>query len=271
MTMTETPIDDRAALAPEQRLGAVIRAEVHRLLRKGGVPIPVLVAVTSGLAGGILTMLVMESLATEPTRVMTTTSVETGAFVCALVLSVAAVFAVGRDHTGQLGLALSLTPKRERLFTARLLSWAALTATSTAFVTIVIAGLGLVLSRGNFAGSALVSVAATVVGSTSMVLIAVALAHLVGRAFGAVLLLIGVNLLLPLAVFAVGAMIPEQAAGTIDSFVNMTPTPLFMQAISATTVEELGPGRLLLGQLGLAVWAVVLGGLALSVFRRRNL
>ena len=112
--------------------------------------------------------------------------------------------------------------------------------------------------------------AATVVGSTSMVLVAVALAHLVGRAFGSVLLLIGVNVLLPLAVFAVGAMIPEQAAGAVDALVNVTPTPLFMRAISATTVEDLGLGRLLIGQFGLAVWPLVLGGLALTVFRRRT-
>lgn len=271
MTMTESQIDDRTTMAPEQRFGAVTRAEARRLLRKGGVPIPVIVAITAAVASGILTMLIMKSLASEPTRVITTTSVETGAFVSALVLSVAAVFAVGRDHTGQLGLALSLTPKRERLFMARALSWAALTAVSTAFVTIVLAGLGLVLSGGDFVGSGLLGVAATVVGSTSMVLVAVALAHLVGRAFGSVLLLIGVNVLLPLAVFAVGAMIPEQAAGAVDALVNVTPTPLFMRAISATTVEELGLGRLLIGQFGLAVWALVLGGLALTVFRRRNL
>lgn len=269
--MTASPIDDRTTMAPDQSLGAVTLAEARRLLRKGGVPIPVIVALTAALASGILTMLIMRSLAPEPNRVMTTASIETGAFVSALILAVAAVFAVGRDHTGQLGLALSLTPKRERLFMARVLSWAALTAVSTTFVTIVLAGLGLVLSGGDFAVSGLLGVAVTVVGSTSMVLIAVALAHLVGRAFGAVLLLIGVNLILPLVVFAVGAIIPERAAGAVDALVNVTPTPLFMRAISATTVEELGLGPLLIGQLGLAVWAFVLGGLALTVFRRRNL
>ena len=270
MTIIKSPIDDRPYV-PQQRLGDVVRAEVRRLLRKGSVPIPVIVAITAGLLSGIATMLIMKSLAPEPTRVLITTSVETGAFVNALVLSVAAVFAVGRDHTGQLGLALSLTPNRGRLFKARALSWVALTAGSTAFVTIVLAGLGLVLSGGNFAASGMLSVAVTIVGSTSVVLVAVALAHLVGRAFGAVLLLIGVNVLLPLMVFAVGAMIPEQAAGAVDALVNVTPTPLFIKAISATTVEELGLGSLLTGQLGLAVWVLVLGGLALTVFRRRNL
>ncbi|MFJ5697207.1 hypothetical protein [Arthrobacter sp. NPDC093139] len=270
MTISKLPIDDRAPVA-QQRLGDVAWAELRRLLRKGGVPIPVIVAITAGLVSGIATMLIMKSLAPEPNRVLTTTSVETGAFVGALVLSVAAVFAVGRDHTGQLGLGLSLTPKRERLFMARALSWAALTATTTALVTIVLAGLGLILSEGNYAESGMLSVAATVVASTSVVLIAVALAHLVGRAFGAVLLLIGVNVLLPLVVFAVGAMIPEQAAGAVDALVNVTPTPLFIKAISATTLEELGLGSLLIGQLGLAVWVLVLGGLALTVFRRRNL
>ncbi|WP_326967158.1 hypothetical protein [Arthrobacter sp. CG_A4] len=269
--MTESRIDHRATVAPDQSLGAVTRAEAHRLLRKGGVPTPVIVAITAAVAAGILTMFVIKSLAPEPTGVMTTTSIETGAFVSALVLSVAAVFAVGRDHTGQLGLALSLTPKRERLFMARALSWAALTAASTAFVTIVLAVLGFILSGGGFAGSGLLGVTAAVVGSTSMVLVAVALAHLVGRSFIAVLLLIGVNILLPLAVVAVGAMIPAQAAGAVDALVNVTPTPLFMQAISATTVQDLGLGRLIIGQLGLAVWALVLGGLALTVFRRRNL
>lgn len=270
MTITELPIDGRAHTAP-QKLMAVTSAEARRLLRKGGVPIPVIVAISGGLLGGIVTMLVLKSLAREPTRVMTTTSVETGAFVTALVLSVAAVFAVGRDHTGQLGLALSLAPKRERLFMARALSWAALTAAGTAFVTVVLAGLGLVLSGGAFAESGVISVVATVIASTSVVLIAVALAHLVGRAFAAVLLLIGVNVLLPLAVFAVGAMTPEQAAGAVEILVNMTPTPLFIRAIGTTTIGELGLGSLLTGQFGLALWAFVLSGLALAVFRRRNL
>ncbi|MFE4194715.1 hypothetical protein ACFRJ9_02525 [Paenarthrobacter sp. NPDC056912] len=269
--MTESPVDDLTTVSTEQTLGSVTKAEVHRLLSKGGVPVPFFVAITAALMSGIATMLIMKSLAPELTRVMTTTSIEAGAFVCALVLSVAAVFSVGRDHTGQLGLALSLTPKRDRLFMARVFSWAALTVGSTVFITIVIAGLGLVLSEGRFAGSGLLGVAAAVVGSTSMVLIAVALAHVVGRAFGSVLLLVGVNLLLPLVVFAVGSMIPQQAAGAVDALINMTPTPLFMRAISATTVEDRGLVHTLVGQLGLVAWAVVLGGLALTGFRRRTM
>ena len=76
MTMTESQIDDRTTMAPEQRFGAVTRAEARRLLRTGGVPIPGIVAITAALASGILTMLIMKSLASEPTRVITTTSVE---------------------------------------------------------------------------------------------------------------------------------------------------------------------------------------------------
>ncbi|MFW0772912.1 hypothetical protein ACLRGI_07055 [Paenarthrobacter nitroguajacolicus] len=269
--MTESPPDHLTAVTPFQKLSAVTRAETHRLLGKGGVPVLVIVAITAALTSGVLTTLIIKSLTPEPTLIMATAPIEAGAFMSALVLSIAAVFAVGRDHTGQLGLALSLTPKRDRLFVARILSWAALTAGVTIFITIVIAGLGLVLSDGKFAGPGLFCVAVSVVGSTSMVLIAVALAHIVGRAFGAVLLLVGVNLVLPLGVFAVGAMIPEQAAEAVSAVMNATPTPLYMRAISGSTIEDLGLGHLMGGQLGLAVWVLVLGGVALTVFRRRAL
>ncbi|MFJ4029712.1 hypothetical protein ACIPWF_20250 [Paenarthrobacter sp. NPDC089989] len=271
MTTTDSPSQAHAEVTPEQTLRAVAKAEVRRLLSKGGVPIPVIVAGTLALTTGILTMFVMKSLAPEPARIMTTTPVELGAFIGALVLSVAAVFAVGRDHAGQLGLALSLTPNRSRLFMARTMSWVALTAVVIAICTTVLAALGFVLSEGRFAGSGLLSVAVAVPGSASMVLIAVALAHLVGRAFGSVLLLVGVNLLLPLGVFAVGTMIPAQAAEAVDFLLNVTPTPLFIRAVGATTIEELGPGHLLLGQFGLVLWALVLTGLAHAVFRRRTI
>lgn len=271
MTMAESPLNGLSAMPPLQTLGAVTRAEAHRLLNRGGVPVPIFVAITAALTAGVLTMLIIKSLAPETPKVLTTTSIETGAFVAALVLSIAAVFAVGRDHTGQLGLALSLTPNRDRLFTARLLSWVALTVFVTVLVTIVIAVLGILLSEGRFTGPALLGVGVAVVGSTSMVLMAVTLAHIVGRAFGAVLLLVGVNLFLPLAVFTVGSMIPQQAANAVDALINVTPTPLFIRAISASTIDDLGLGHLLMGQLGLMVWALVMGTTALAVFRRRTM
>lgn len=269
MTYQETLLP-QAPLFSHQGLGTVARAEQRRLLRKGGVPVPVIVAIGVGLLIGVSTMLIMRAISPEPNRVMITTSIEVAAFVSALILSIATVFAVGRDHTGQLGIALTFTPNRRRLFTARALSWAMVTASTTALLTCVLLAIGLIFSGGAFAGSGILSVVATVVGSTSVVLIAMALAHLVGRAFGAVLLLIGINVILPLLVFGVGAMIPQQASSLVDIMLDLTPTPLFIKAISATTVPELGAVPLLIGQLGLAIWAVSLGALAAKVFQRRN-
>lgn len=253
-----------------QSLGQVLNAETVRLLRKGGVPLSVLLAVVIGLLTGTLTMVILRSLAQGPTKVAVTSAIEVGAFTTALILSVAAVFAVGRDYSGHFRLALSQVPNRGRLFGASILSWACMTAAGTLIVTGILGVLNAILTSGSFWVWSLLGVVAAVTASVVMVVIAVFLTHLVGRSFGAVLLLVGVNLLLPLAVFAVGSLIPSAAGDIVTSVVELTPTPLFIGTIGISSVESLGTQGLFLSQVGLVVWAAATGLLAYVTFRRRD-
>lgn len=256
--------------AMRQSLANVTIAESRRLVRKGGVPTLMGLALVVGIACGICAMLIMRSLEPEVSSLTVTVPVEVAAFTSNLVLAVAAVFAVGRDHLGLLGISLSITPNRRRLFVARNLSWVLISAVVTAAIAMFLLAIGMIVLAGQFVGPALIGSALAIVGSSSMVLIAVAIAHVVGRAFGAVLILVGLNVVLPLVVAIASTLVSESVAKVAMTLIEQTPTSLFIQATNGANITNLGLSGVLSGQIGLAFWWLILGGIAYLFFQRRS-
>lgn len=253
-----------------QRATQVIRAEVRRVRRRGGMIAGIFVASGIGILSAMTTLAVLASVADSSSHVVVTTPLEVGGLVSALGVALAATFLVGRDANGHLAIALTLAPKRWMLHIARAAAFA-ITGTAVCVVVAVTATVaGSAVAGATGAGWGAVGVMLVGVAAGSLVLFAFGIGTLVRSPGVGVLVLAGLLVVLPLALALVGAMLPAPLASVAEVVANSTPTALFLEAIAVSTVPNEGFVGVVSGQLGLAAWAVAAIALAGVVFGRRD-
>lgn len=263
-------IEARSPRLRPQRARDVVNAELRRLRRRGGMPGGIITAATVGLAAAIGAFALMTSLAGGVSRVVVTTPIELGGFLTGFLVAIASVFVVGRDQTGHLEVALTLTPRRWRLHLARITAFTVAGAGTTVSVGLIIGTVGVLFGGGALIGHVTFGISLTAVAAASLVVLAVGIATLARRGAAAVLIFVGLLIVLPLGISALGWMLPSTVASAAEAVVNATPTALLLKAIAVSTVPTHGWGGVLVGQFGLAMWATASAILSGIHFSRRG-
>jgi hypothetical protein len=264
------------ALVPARRkaltqgLREVFRAEAARIRRRGGMPTGVIVAWCVGVLSSLGLLTVLVSLSESASQVLVTAPIEVGAFLSALVLATSVVFLVGRDSSGHLLLALTLTPRRVRLHTSRAAAFASTGAVVCGSSAIVPAAAGIVVTGGTTAGPALLGVLLVTLAAAWMALLAFGIATLARRGGPAILIFIGLLVVLPLVLGSVGGALPPAMSAIVEGLLSANPTVLFLQATNASTIPTEGFVGILIGQLGLALWAASAATIGGYLFARRD-
>lgn len=264
---------------PRQRLSDVLRAEIVRRRRPGGIAVGLWIAVALGLAfgGGMLAILLtvapaVDAQLTDGTlRLAVTGSLEAAATGAIIPLMLAVTSAAARDTRGQFATALAVVPRRSRFLGARTLADVAYGGGTVLFTTGIIAALTVIFAQGAIYGDLvlLILLTATLAGIW-LTILASALGVLFRSAVLAVLTVIGLMLVFPLVAGLVGGMLPAGASGVVTAISQAMPGALLVKAISVSTLSELGAGQILTGQLWLLAWTVVVGTAAWIVARRRD-
>ncbi len=252
-----------------QRPWNVLAAELRRVRRRGGMPTGIIAALALGTIPAIGTLIVLRSLADATPYVVVTTPLELGAFLASLTVATATVLLVGRDGFGHINLALTLTPRRARLHATRAVAFFLTGAAVAATVGTVAAAAGVAVTDVTAAGWASLGVALVASAGGWLTLLAYGITTLVRRSGPAVLVFLGL-LVLPLLLAALGGALPVDVAAAGQAVLSATPISLFMEAISVTTVPNDGLGAVLIGQTGLAAWALAVTSLAGFLFARRD-
>lgn len=266
---------ETVAARPRQDLRTVVRAEVFRLLRQGGLRRGLLVSALIGLGVGLAAVAAMTYLgrgqADLTSSVPVTVPVEAAAATAAFFVSLSALLYHAR--TGQAGVlaSLVLVPNRTRLLAAQVASLAAVAMTTTLAVTTVVAVAALAMSDASAGGlPAAIGVLSGSIAAALLAVIALFLAILINSLVVAILAYTAWWIVLPLTLSISSAALPGWAAPLAAAAVQYTPTVLLNKATTVSTLTTQGYATVLDGHVGLVAWVVVLGVVAQLAFRRRS-
>lgn len=257
-----------------QGTGQVWRAELRRAGRQGGWRRISMwsVIVSLAIGGGTLATLgTISAAADEPGSVVITFPVEVTAIVASFMMALGMAMSVARDSQGMLTISLTNVPHRRRLLTAQMGSafvWSTMVVAATALVALAAATLVTPSASG-----ATLAMSSTVAGSLAgglMGCISYQLGRLVAHPAIAVLVVLGWWLVLPMALVSVGLFLPSSVQTVIEKVVEGAPSALLVNAARASGLDTQGPEALIIGFVGLASWAVLLGGVVLAASAKRE-
>lgn len=266
MTYTETAIRH----GRHQTLANVVRAERFRLFRPGGMRTGLIVSAALGAAGGIVMALTMSALASEISHIVVTSPIELCAFLTVVLVALVVAARAGRDENGHSGVALSLVPRRVRLYAGRILATIFWAASATLAACLVVAVLGVAVAGAvQVSGIAALAVVSATLATVWLALCAFGLGTIVRSAPASVLILLGILVVLPLGVGVVGSVTP-MAAPVAEFVTAVTPGQLLTDALAVSGVPRQGMGKVVGGQLGLAAWGIIMSASAGVLFQRRD-
>ncbi len=258
-------------------VATVARAELRAVVRQGGMLPGLLLALVSGALTGAGTLTALKALSGQDTArasiAYVTPPIEAAGFVAIAVVVLVVVIHSGRAaQNGAFSSALLLVPRRTTLVGAKVVAAAVVSAMTVLAATSIIAAVSLAAAGSTSwipqAVLAVISATSAAALSASVsLLVAVAL----GRVVPAILVVLGLWLLLPTALGLAAATAPAALAAFLASLLEGTPASLLGGATTVSTAPVNGYGRLVLGQLGLLLWAGALAVVATSLFRRRSL
>ena len=258
---------------PPQGLKTVLRAELARDLRQGGLRVGVTVTSALGLIVGLSAIVVIAYLSQGTGSLIdSTVPVEASSSTVAIVLSISVLLYYSRSaQNGATLTALMLVPVRLRLFLAQALATASLGLTIVLAVSTLVAGVALVVSSSESGLlPALTGVLSGCLAVALTALLAMFLAVLVGRPIPALFVYIAWWVVLPLALPAIILTTPSWLAAVLTPVVDWTPTVLLSDATTVSTLRTQGLAPLLRGLAGLGAWSAALGVMAFLTFRRRS-
>jgi ABC-type transport system involved in multi-copper enzyme maturation permease subunit len=275
-------IDAPRAVRPvPQSARIVMMSEIRRAFRRGGIRRGVLGAMLLGIACGIGAMSIFRYFQ-ESSGVASSSAdslainlpVEMTAGTIGLCLAIIFTNYVAKDApSGLLSTALTLVPRRSRLNTAR---WAALAVIGfgASFVSTTITAFAASAVNPPFVnaiGLGLRGAVVSAIATATLASIVFFAAFIAGRPVPAILMIIGLLVLLPLALATMQAVLPSGLSAVVGTLVEFSPTPLFFQSIATSTVASLGYERLVLAQFCLLVWALAAVFISVVIFRRRDI
>lgn len=260
-------------------LAVIARTELRRLLRQGGPRFGAIAAVLAAVVAGLGSLLLIGVLSegSDAQSIRVTLPVEVAGVVVSIVMSIVVVASAVRDaSSGMSTVALALVPARDRWIAAQLLGYGALGAVAGACGALVVLAVAILaalpggMSAPDLGLGLIGSLCATLTGGLIAVLSA-GMSHVIRRAVPAVIALVVVMVVVPLALTVVaGALAPEFGA-IVDVLVSFFPATLLGQALAVTTLPVLGVGHVALGIAGLALWAAAAAAASRFMMLRRDL
>ena len=270
MTVTDTrPLTRRTGT---QTVASITRAEVKKLLGRGGIRIWLVVAAVLGTGSGVLAVLMSGAAALQDVGGITLADVATGGPVtAALVLSLAVTHHVPREvGDGTVMTARCLVPRTKVLFAGRMLAWCTVAA-GLALVTALVP-LPLALFLGDVVASSPLRLVAVLLISVGLATLLVGLAHAAATLLqrGALVVAVGMTVLvvLPL-VITLGSFLTSGAIATVLMWLGRVALgSLILVALQVPTQEAQSWGTWVWSMLGLLTWLVATTTLAYLSFRR---
>ncbi len=258
---------------PAQRLASITKAELGKLLARGGIRRWVVAATVLGLAAGLLTILLNhDDGLRESINLTVAGSLSSGPLMVIFVLGIAATNYVPREVSdGTIVTAKCLVPRTSALFAGRLLAWLALSiAVSGALVlaTLTIALLDSSVQPSPVGSTVLAGLMSVVVAALTIVLVhsgALALQR------GAFTVAVGMTVLLMIPLgLAVGQVLLSGWLAVVST--RLGEVMLGTLVLNALSVPEgtngADWGGLLRAVLGLVAWLGATTGLAWRSFAR---
>lgn len=259
-----------------QSLRTVTKAEFYRSVRRGGLRRGLAVTAVAGTLAGLLTLAISTYL-TEgqvggASAITVTLPVEASTSTAAIAFSASAVIYFGRSvQNGTIPISLVLVPNRTRLLVALMVATATLGLATTLLVAIPIAISAVAFSSHTVELLPVVAgVLSGAIATALVALLALFIAILVRRAVSGILVYVGLWMVLPLLLTAVGPILPAWLNAVSTTLIQWTPTALLGQATTIPLSNASSAG-LLQGFVGLGLWSIVLGAAANAAFRRRSI
>lgn len=274
--MIGSMMPDQGSGRVPQSLLTVINAELYRSVRRGGLRLGLVVTAVAGILAGLLTLVITTHL-TEgqvggASAITVTLPVEATTSTTAIAFSASAVIYFSRSmQNGTVPISLVLVPNRTRLLVALIVATATLGLATTLLVAIPIAISSVVFS--SHTDELLPVVVGVLNGSIATALVALLalfIAIVVHRAVSGILVYVGLWMVLPLLLTAVGPILPPWLNAVSTTLIQWTPTALLGQATTIPLSNASSAG-VLQGFVGLGFWSIVLGVAANAAFRRRNI
>jgi len=265
--LTPLPADLRPA---PQTLTRVVRAEVARMLRQGGLVGALAISLGASLVVGLGSIPVAGRLGGGDPHASAATPLALASATAALVLVVGVALHVGgHGRHGSGPATMVLVPDRTRLITARALALAALTATHMGVVVALVALVTGVASGGITTSMLVLALLGAASGGTLATLLAAAVAVLLDHPVAAALTLGAWWVVLPITVAALSVLAPDPVATVGDTVVATTPSMLAIRATDPGGTPALV--SVLQGIGGLGLWVAVLSAGAHALFGRRTI
>lgn len=255
-------------------MSGVFRGDLLRVARNRSYASGLVVALVAGLlvgGGAVALQTVFAATGSDLPPVSRVLPVE-AAVTCAVLLAALATSArVAREQSdGTVVTSALLISDRVRLFVVRCLTAASLVslvcgALSVVLLPISVAVLaeGLPVSPPDF-----VIVPLSMLAGFTMTVLSFSLATVFHRGPAAVLLLLVLTIVGPLAGLILALAAPAPFADIARTVVEVLPTPLLAKTLSVSGLADTGWLVILQGLGGLALWGVVGGLVAVSRFRR---
>ena len=270
--MTTTDTRPRTHRSGTQTVATITRAEVKRLLGRGGIRGWLVVAAILAIGSGVLAVLMSGAGALRDVGGITAADVSSsGPVTVALLLSLAVTHHVPRDvGDGTVMTARCLVPRTKVLFAGRMLAWC-LVAAGLAVVTAVVP-LPLALVLGNVVASSPVQLAAGLLTSVGLATLLVGLAHAAATLLqrGALVVAVGMTMLvvLPMVITLGSLLMSGPVATGLMWLSRVVLGSLLLAALQVPTGVGQSWGTWAWSMLGLLAWLVATTSLAYQAFRR---
>lgn len=270
MTATDTrPLTDRTGT---QTVATITRAEVKKLLGRGGIRSWLVVTAILATASGVVAVLMSGVAALQEVGGITAADVSSsGPVLVALLLSLAATHHVPREvGDGTVMSARCLVPRKRILFAGRMLAWC-LVAASLAMLTAVVP-MPLALFLGDVVASSPLELAAGLLTSVGLAAVLVGLAHAAATWLqrGALVVAVGMMLLIVLPlIIAVGSLTTSGAVATGLLWLSRVVLgTLVLTALQVPTGEGQSWSTWTWSMLGILTWWAAMTVLAYRAFRK---
>lgn len=272
MTATDTrPRTDRTGT---QTVATITRAEVNKLLRRGGIRSWLIVTAILATASGVVAVFMSGVAALKEVGGISAADVSsTGPVLVGLLLSLAVTHHVPREVAdGTVMSARCLVPRKTTLFAGRMLAWCSVAA-SLALLTALVP-LPLALLFGDVVASSPAEVAAGLLTSVGLAAVLVGLAHAAATWLQRAALVVAVGMMLlivlPLTI-AVGSLTTSGAVATgLVWLSRVVLGTLVLTALQVPTGAGQSWSTWTLSMIGVLAWWAVLTGLAYRAFRKAS-
>lgn len=270
--MTTTDSRPRTHRTGTQTVATITRAEVKRLLGRGGIRGWLVVAAILAIGSGVLAVLMSGAGALRDVGGITAADVSSsGPVTVALVLSLAVTHYVPREvGDGTVMTARCLVPRTKVLFAGRMLAWCLVTACLAVATALVPLPLALVL--GDVVASSPVQLAAGLLTSVGLATLLMGLAHAAATLLqrGALVVAVGMTMLVVLPmVITLGSFLMSGAVATgLVWLSRVVLGSLVLTALQVPTGVDQSWGPWAWSMVGLLAWWVATTSLAYQAFRR---